>query len=225
MVNAEGRLLAAAAPDRRQPRHCPRYAGKRARGGRTAFLEDFFKILTDPGDRMTATQVLEMVAKQGVLVGPFADRYETEKVGVLVERVGDILMRAGQIAPMPPEMLEAGAYPLIYMKNPLARMARAGEAAAWTRWVEIGVQAAGAGRPEALDRVDFDKGMVGVGEVLGVRPSWILTTTSSPAPPAARGREAGGDGRRGDAGGGRRRARPRPRANQIAAQLGGGGGL
>lgn len=139
-----------------------------------AFLEDFFRILTDPGDRWTATQVLEMVAKQGVLIAPFADRYETEKVGIMVERVGDILLRAGQIAPMPPEMTEARAVPLPYMKNPLARMARAGEAAAFTRWVEIGVQAAGAGRPEALDRVDFDAGMVGVGEVLGVRPSWML---------------------------------------------------
>lgn len=139
-----------------------------------AFLEDFFRVLTDPGDRWTATQVLEMVAKQGVLIAPFADRYETEKVGVLVERVLDILLRAGQIAPMPPEMTEANARPLVFMKNPLARMARAGEAAAFTRWVEIGVQAAGAGRPEALDRVDFDAGMVGVGEVLGVRPSWML---------------------------------------------------
>jgi hypothetical protein len=142
---------------------------------RTAFLEDFFRILTDPGDRWTATQVLEMVAKQGVLIAPFADRYETEKVGVMVERVLDILMRAAQIAPMPPEMTEAGAVPLVYMKNPLARMSRAGEAAAFTRWVEIGVQAAGAGRPEALDRVNFDAGMVGVGAVLGVRPSWILS--------------------------------------------------
>jgi hypothetical protein len=157
----------------------------------------FSSVLTDPGDRMTATQVLEMVAKQGVLVGPFADRYETEKVCVLVERVLDILMRAGQIAPMPPEMLEAGAYPLVYMKNPLARMARAGEAAAWTRWVEIGVQAAGAGRPEALDRVDFDKGMVGVGEVLGVRPSWILRRRARRSSASSARPRSSGDGNRG----------------------------
>jgi hypothetical protein len=142
---------------------------------KTAFLEEFFKILTDPSDRMTATQVLEMVAKQGVLIQPFADRYETEKLGVTVERELDILMRRGQIAPMPPEMEEEGAAPLVVMTNPLARMARAGEAAAWTRWVEVGVQAASAGRPDALDRIDFDKGMAGVGEVLGVRPSWILS--------------------------------------------------
>jgi hypothetical protein len=84
-------------------------------------------------------------------------------------------MRNMQVRPMPPQMVEAGAVPLVFMKNPLARMARAGEAAAFTRWVEIGVQAAGAGRPEALDRVNFDAGMVGVGEVLGVRASWMLS--------------------------------------------------
>lgn len=142
---------------------------------KTAFLEDFFKILTDPSDRMTATQVLEMVAKQGVLIQEFADRYETEKLGPMVERELDILLRAGQIDPMPPEMEEAAAHPLVVMTNPLARMARAQEAAAFTRWVEIGVQAAGAGRPEALDRVNFDDGMVGVGEVLGVRAAWVLS--------------------------------------------------
>ena len=175
LVNEEGRLLVQAVPTGgnhmlgRDIQESERDVVK------SAFLEDFFRVLTDPGDRWTATQVLEMVAKQGVLISPFADRYESEKVGVLVERALDILLRAQQIAPMPPEMTEAGAVPLVYMKNPLARMARAGEAAAFTRWVEIGVQAAGAGRPEALDRINFDAGMVGVGEVLGVRPSWILS--------------------------------------------------
>jgi hypothetical protein len=174
MVNSDGRLLVQPIPSGgnhmlgRDIQESERLVVK------TAFLDDFFKVLTDPGDRWTATQVLEMVNKQGVLIAPFADRYETEKVGVLVERVLDILLRAGQIAPMPPEMTEANARPLVYMKNPLARMARAGEAAAFTRWVEIGVQAATAGAPQALDRVDFDAGMVGVGEVLGVRPSWML---------------------------------------------------
>lgn len=175
LVNEDGRLLVAAIPGGGN-----HMLGRDIQDGertvvKTAFLEDFFRILTDPGDRWTATQVLEMVAKQGVLISPFADRYETEKVSVLVERALDILMRAGQIAPMPPEMTEAGARPLVFMKNPLARMARAGEAAAFTRWVEVGVQLASAGRADALDRIDVDKGMVGVGEVLGVRPSWILS--------------------------------------------------
>jgi hypothetical protein len=116
------------------------------------------------------------------------------------------------------------------MKNPLARMARAGEAAAFTRWVEIGVQAAGAGRPEALDRVDFDAGMVGVGEVLGVRPSWMLSDDElAAAAPAARAEKQARNARRAgevvpDAAGA---ALDLAKANQIApaARRGGGGGL
>jgi hypothetical protein len=225
MVNEDGRLLAQPLPSggnhgiAREMQESERSVVK------TAFLEDFFKVLTDPGDRMTATQVLEMVAKQGVLVGPFADRYETEKVGVLIERVLDILLRAGQIAPMPPEMVEAGAYPLVFMKNPLARMARAGEAAAFTRWVEIGVQAASAGRPEALDRVDFDAGMVGVGEVLGVRPSWILDDDELAALRQQREQEKQAQEAASVVPAAADASLSLAKANQIASSLGQGGGL
>jgi hypothetical protein len=37
------------------------------------------------------------------------------------------------------------------------------------------VQAASAGRPDALDRINFDDGMVNAAEVLGVRPSSVLS--------------------------------------------------
>jgi hypothetical protein len=227
LVNEDGRLLVQPIPSGgnhgigRDMQESERQVVK------TAFLEDFFRILTDPGDRWTATQVLEMVAKQGVLIGPFADRYETEKVGVLVERVLDILLRAGQIAPMPPEMTEAGAYPAGLHEEP------AGAHGARRRGG--GVHALGRDRrpggrrrrPEALDRVDFDAGMVGVGEVLGVRPSWILSDDElAAAAPAARAGQAGGAGRwrPGHAGGGRRGARPR-QGQSDRGQLGQGGGL
>jgi len=175
LVDEAGRLLVAAVPGGGDVRFGFELLESERGPVRDAFLEDFFRILTDPSDRMTATQVLEMVAKQGVLIQPFADRYETEKLGVMVERELDILMREQQINPMPDEMLEAGAAPLVVMTNPLAKMARSQEAAAFTRWVEIGVQAAGAGRPDALDRINFDAAMPDVGDVLGVRPSWIMT--------------------------------------------------
>jgi hypothetical protein len=225
LVNEDGRLLAQPLPSGGQHGIARDMQEGERQVVKTAFLEDFFRILTDPGDRWTATQILEMVAKQGVLIGPFADRYETEKVGVLVERVLDILMRAGQIAPMPPEMVEAGAYPLVYMKNPLARMARAGEAAGFTRLVEIGVQIASAGHPEALDRVDFDKGMLGVAEVLGVRPSWMLSDDELAA--LRQQREADKQAAQAadvvPAAAGA--ALDLARANQVASQLGAGGGL
>jgi hypothetical protein len=49
-----------------------------------SFLEEFFRLLSDPSDRMTATQVLEQVQKEGVLIAPFASRRETEKLGPMV---------------------------------------------------------------------------------------------------------------------------------------------
>ncbi|MGN6122781.1 MAG: portal protein [Sphingomonas oligoaromativorans] len=141
---------------------------------RTAFLEEFFKVLTDPGDRMTATQVLEMVAKQGVLVGPFAERYETEKMTMMVDRELDLALRAGQIDPFPPEVLEARAWPKVEFDNPLSKMARAQEAAGLTRLVETLAPIA-QGDPEVFDVIDTDAAAIGVADVLGVRPSWLRT--------------------------------------------------
>lgn len=141
---------------------------------RDAFLEQLFQILTNPSDRMTATQVLEMVQKQGVLVGPFAGRHETEKLGPMIERELDILIAARQIDPMPPEMTEAGAWAKPIYQNPLARMSRAEEAAGFTRWVEVAAQIA-AFDPSVFDYVASDRAMPGLAEVLSVRPSWTST--------------------------------------------------
>ena len=139
---------------------------------RSAFIEDFFKILSDPSDRMTATQVIETMQKQGVLIAPFAGRYETEKMAPLVERELDILIAAGQVPPMPPEMREAGAKLRVVMENPLARMARADEAGGFARWLEMAVQIAPFDQG-VIDVIDTEAAFRGVGEVLGVRPSWV----------------------------------------------------
>jgi hypothetical protein len=140
-----------------------------------AFLDEFFRLLTDPSDRMTATQVMETLQKEGVLVAPYAGRRETEKLGPMVGRELDLLMRAGKIAPFPDEVREAKAKPCVNMTNPLSRMARAEEVTGFTRLVEIGIQAAGAGRQDALDRINFDEGMKVSAEVLGVRPSLVYS--------------------------------------------------
>lgn len=142
---------------------------------RTAFLEDFFKILTDPSDRMTATQVLEMVAKQGALVGPYAERYETEKQNPVTQRDLELAMRAGQIEPFPPEVIEAGGYPLIEYDNPLSRMARADEAAGLTRWIEAMTPLAQIDDGAVFDNINVDEAGPGLAAVLGVRDSWIAT--------------------------------------------------
>ena len=152
---------------------------------RSSFMEEFFKILTDPSDRMTATQVLEMVAKQGVLIAPYAGQYETEKQNPVTRRDLDLAMRAGQIEPFPDVVREAGAYPLIEYENPLTRMARAEEATGLVRWFEALTPLAQVD-PGVFDHIDTDAAAPGLGEVLGVRPSWIATADKVAAKRKAR---------------------------------------
>jgi hypothetical protein len=80
------------------------------------------------------------------------------------------------------------------MTNPLSRMARAEEVTGFSRWVEMGIQAAGAGRPDALDRVNFDDGMVNAADVLGVRPTSVYSddelATNAPGKAGSPGRRA-----------------------------------
>jgi len=175
LVNEQGQLMVAPMPTGSNlPIGLEMQQSERA-VVKTAFLEDFFKILTDPGDRMTATQVLEMVAKQGVLVAPYAGRYESEKQNPVTQRDLDLALRARQIEPFPDEVIEAGAYPVIEYENPLSRMARAEEAAGLTRWIEAMAPLAQVDDGAVFDHIDVDAAAPGLGDVLGVRPSWIAT--------------------------------------------------
>lgn len=139
------------------------------------FLEELFLLLSNPSDRMTATQVIEQLKKEGVLVAPFAGRRETEKLGPQIERELEIMMNAKAIDQVPPEVLEAGAKPKVRMTNPLSRMARAEEVSGFTRTVEIAVQAASAGAPEALEVINFEEGIRDTADVLGARPTHIFS--------------------------------------------------
>lgn len=139
---------------------------------KSAFLEDFYKILTDPNSRMTTTEVLEVMSKQGVLVRPFASRYATEKQHPMTQRDLDLALRAGQIRDFPPEVKEAGAWPVIDYENPLAAMARAESTAKTLRYVQA-LPVLAEFDPKVRLRVNADAMAVGMAEEMGVRPSYI----------------------------------------------------
>ncbi|HQS69735.1 MAG: hypothetical protein B7Y36_08265 [Novosphingobium sp. 28-62-57] len=141
---------------------------------RTAFLEEFYKILTDPNSRMTTTEVLEVMAKQGVLVRPYAGRYAMEKQHPVSNRDLDLALRAGQIDPFPPEVIEAGAWPMIDYENPLAQMARAESTGKTLRFIE-GLSVLQGIDPEVVDAVDTDAVAQGLGEALGVPVAYVRT--------------------------------------------------
>lgn len=139
---------------------------------RVSFLEEFYKILTDPNSRMTTTEVLEVMSKQGILVRPFASRYETEKQHPMTQRDLELSMSNDQIEPFPDVVREAGAYPLIDYENPLAAMARAESTAKSMRFMEAITPLANV-RQDVLDRIDADAMAKGMAEEIGVKPSYI----------------------------------------------------
>lgn len=152
------------------------------------FLEKVFATLFERGDRMTATEVLEVARQQGVLAAPTAVRIETEWLGPQIERELDIGLRAGQIMPPPPVMREADANLKVIYLNPLARMARAEEASGFAQWSEMLIKIAPFDQ-NVIDLVDTDAAARGTAEVLGVRPSWIATPDQVAAKRAQRDQE------------------------------------
>ncbi|WP_226019515.1 portal protein [Novosphingobium sp. FKTRR1] len=154
---------------------------------RTEFLEDFYKILTDPNSRMTTTEVLEVMAKQGILVRPFAGRYAMEKQYPMTNRDLELALDAGQIAPLPPAVVEAGAWPIIDYENELAAMARAQETSKTMRFNEVLTGLANASKDGAiLDWLNEDAMVPGMAEEIGVRPSYVRSPQEVQAIRAAR---------------------------------------
>lgn len=152
---------------------------------RKAFLSEFYKILTDPNSRMTTTEVLEVMSKQGVLVRPYAGRYAMEKQVPMTNRDLDLAMRAGQVEDLPPEAAEAGAWPLIEYENPLAAMARAESTSKTMRWMEVMNTLAGIDQ-EVVDVIDAEAIAHGSAEEIGVKPQYVRDPKDVAARRAAR---------------------------------------
>lgn len=139
---------------------------------RTEFLEEFYKILTDPNSRMTTTEVLEVMAKQGILVRPFASQYATEKQNPVSQRELDLAIRNGQLEPFPEEVLEAGAWPMVEYENMLAKMARVETTATTLRYVEA-LPILAQFDPKVVHRVNTGAIAVGLAQEMGVKASYL----------------------------------------------------
>ena len=134
---------------------------------------------------MTTTEVLEVMSKQGILVRPYASRYATEKQLPMTNRDLDMALRAGQIAPFPPEVTEAGAWPTIDYENELAAMARAQTVSKGLRFFEA-ITPLAAQKPDVLDWIDEEQMIPGLAEGIGVDPKWVKDAKAVAAGRAAR---------------------------------------
>lgn len=132
----------------------------------SAFLLDVFRVLVEHPN-MTATQTLELMQERAVQLAPIAGRLETECLGPITEREIDLLARAGQIPPMPEELLEArGEYRIEYT-SPMRQAMRASEGIAITRTLEAVLPMAEAD-PSVLDAYKLPAMARELGEINGV---------------------------------------------------------
>lgn len=159
---------------------------------RTGFFEEFFKLLTDPNSRMTQLEVMQVMAKQGALVRPFASRYAAEKQHPVSQRELDLALREGQIEPLPPEVLEAGAWPLIEYENQLAEMARAESTNKTLRFMEFAGQVAAVEQSPVADSVDTDAMLRGGAAEIGINPEYLFDPEVAKANRAKRAEAAAG---------------------------------
>ncbi len=141
-------------------------------GIKTEFLEEFYKILTDPNSRMTTIEVMEVMSKQGVLVRPFAGRYRTEKQAPMCQHDYEAAARNGQVEELPPEAQEAGAWPSMDYDNMLAAMAKAEGAGRTMRFFEVLTPMAQADQ-DVFDYVDTDAAIPGLADALSVPASYV----------------------------------------------------
>lgn len=140
-----------------------------------AFLVTLFQILTETGT-MTATEVIERTNEKGILLAPTVGRQDSEYKGPMVDRELDLLMQMGELEPMPPALKEAKGHYTIVHTSPLARAARAQEAAGWMRTIEsVKELVAISGRQDLLDPFSFERAIPAIAEIQMVPPSWMAS--------------------------------------------------
>lgn len=91
---------------------------------RKGFYGDLFQMLMDHPD-MTATQALLLAQERGILLTPGLGRQQSEFLGVMIQRELDILAHAGQLPPMPPELMLVGGMIDIEYSSPLNQLQKA----------------------------------------------------------------------------------------------------
>lgn len=130
-----------------------------------AFLNTLFQILVE-NRTMTATEAMFRAQEKGALLAPVGGRQQSELLGVIIERELDILSMAGQLPPMPRELMDAGGLVEIEYTSPLAQAQRAEEGVGILRSMEAMSPLAQID-PRSMRRVNADKTMQRLWEING----------------------------------------------------------
>jgi hypothetical protein len=138
------------------------------------FHNDLFLMISDARKNMTATEVAERNGEKMLMLGPVLDRLRSELFQPLIERVYGIMDRAG-LVPFPPEHLAAQRVKVEFISILAQAQKAAGVGTVTQMATFVGQLAAMKQSPEPLDKLDADKVIDVMADLLGVQPGVILS--------------------------------------------------
>lgn len=154
---------------------------------RKGFYNDVFVLLTNlKGDRRPVEHIRALIAEGLQRIGPPIGRINEELFNPCITRVILLLLRNGQLPPMPPE-LEGQSFKLEYVSR-LALELRSQQAQGLVRWVSIGAEME-AVFPGVTDNVDFDTAYRDLGAGYGVNVEHIASLEDVQAKREARAKQ------------------------------------
>lgn len=147
------------------------------------FFNDLFLMISSLDTVRTATEIDARREEKLVMLGPVLERFQTEGLDPIIDRVFAIMSRGGLFEPPPPE-IEGQPIEIQYVSM-LAEAQRAANTTGIERFLaQIGNVAAV--HPEVLDIPNWDRMITRYGMVLGNDPSDIKTADELTALRAAR---------------------------------------
>lgn len=138
---------------------------------REGLYNDLFKMLALASDNdMTATEVQQRVEEKLIQLGPVLERFQSEVLDVIIDRVFGIMLRRGLLPP-PPEELEGMDLKVEYI-SVLAQAQKMVGTASVEQFINF-VMNTGNVFDEALDILDVDEATEEYAEMLGVSPKVV----------------------------------------------------
>ena len=138
------------------------------------FYVDLFRMISNVSSaeqqRMTATEIAERHEEKLILLGPALERLHNELLDPMIDRVFNIMARAGAL-PEPPPEIENSELRVKYISL-LAQAQEAVGTAAIDRLASFATNASQF-QPEVLDKLDFDQAVDEYGRMLGVPPKIV----------------------------------------------------
>lgn len=140
---------------------------------RKAFFNDIFVQLSNlKGDRRTTFEIEQRLLEGLQRLGPPIGRINNELFTPLIRRVFLLLIRNGQMPPIPPELSEAN-FKVEYIGR-LALQLKSHQVQGFQRTVEVGASLEPI-QPGTLDNLNIDKGFRDLARNFGVRADNIAT--------------------------------------------------